>query len=263
MFKKTSLYVAPVLFICSHSFADVIAVCSFEDASTGDKYFDTLSAATAHQLLNNDGQADVNFAGSASEIGFTCWYFPNDYALGDHGSRGLADGDWFGVTEYTGDGVGSYPDGTQGFQMSDTDGITQLRMAEVSGATSVSFDLWFNATGYETNTSASNPLDTFAVGFGEAGVDTGNLMDSAGADLDDWFGTEGIVEDEWKSFTFDLTTLGVSTGSLQFTFESNAASEQVFIDNIVFEGQSSGPVVPGAGGLAVLIGVAGIRRRRR
>ncbi len=56
---------------------------------------DTLSAATAHQLLNNDGQADVNFAGAAREIGFTWWYFPNDYALADPGSRGLADGDWF------------------------------------------------------------------------------------------------------------------------------------------------------------------------
>ena len=259
MLKKTALCVAPMLFISAHSSADVIAVCSFEDASAGGKYYDTLDAGTSHQLLNNDGEADVNFGGSANEIGFTSWFIPNEYTMASPSNRGLADGDWFGVTAYTGGGVESYPDGVQGFQMSDTDGFAQLRMAEVSGATSVSFSVFFPNTGWET----SNPHDSFAVGFGVAGVDTGNLLDSGDEDLDDWFGTAAIDEGGWSFLTFDLTMLGVSTGSLQFTFESNATSEQVFIDNIVFEGQSSGPVVPGAGGLAVLIGVAGIRRRRR
>ena len=41
------------------------------------------------------------------------------------GGVGLTDGDYFGVTDYTGT-VGAFTDGSQGYQMSDTDGITQL-----------------------------------------------------------------------------------------------------------------------------------------
>ena len=264
MLKKTASCVAPMLFICAHSSADVIAVCSFEEASSGSKYFDTLDTTSSHQMLNNDGEMQVNFDGSANEIGFTSWFMPTDYTQ-SHASGGMADGSVFGVKDWTdnANGVQYYTDGVQGFQMSDTDGIGQLRMAEVSGATSVSFDIWVRSTGWETYVNASTPLDTFSVGFGAAGVDTANLLDNAGEDLDDWFESNNIVEGDWNSFTFDLSTLGLSTGSLQFSLEVNSSNETLIIDNIVFEGQSSGPVVPGAGGLAVLIGVAGIRRRRR
>ena len=238
---------------------DISVTSSFESPpAAGGQYYDTMSAASDHQLQNNEGQPIVDFAGSETELGFTTWFYATEYSMAEPESRGLTDGDWFGVTNFTGSGVGSYPDGTQGFQMSDTDGITQLRMAEISGFSTVSFELWFSDTNYETG----SPQDAFSVGFGLAGIDTTNLLDSAGADLDDWFATEGIIEGQWASFTFDLNDLGITSGSLQFTFESNASSEQVFIDNIVFQRQSAG-VVPGIGGLAFLAGAAGVRRRRR
>ena len=189
---------------------------------------------------------------------------PTAYTSASPSDRGLVDGDVFGVKDWTdsGNGVQYYTDGTQGFQMSDTDGIGQLRMAEVSGATSISFDLWVRPTGWETYENANTPLDKFSVGFGAAGVDTANLLDSGSEDLDDWFADEGIVEGEWVTLTFDLATLGLTTGSLQVSLETNSPNETVIIDNIVIEGQVMG-VVPGPGGLVALFGLVGLRRKRR
>ena len=65
------------------------------------------------------------------------------------GGSGMTDGDYFGVSDYTGT-VGSYTDGSQGYQMSDTDGIAQLMTGSVSDADSVSVDLYIESTGWES-----------------------------------------------------------------------------------------------------------------
>ena len=98
---------------------DISVTSSFESPpAAGGQYYDTMSAASDHQLQNNEGQPIVQFAGSDTELGFTTWFYATEYSMAEPESRGLTDGDWFGVTNFTGSGVGSYPDGTQGFQMS-------------------------------------------------------------------------------------------------------------------------------------------------
>ena len=64
-------------------------------------------------------------------------------------STGLA-GDYFGVTSYA-TTVGAFTEGTQGYQMSDTDGIATLTTGTVSDVDSVSMDLFVQSTTWETS----------------------------------------------------------------------------------------------------------------
>ena len=61
---------------------------------------------------------------------------------------GLTDGDYVGVTSYS-TTVGSFTEGTQGYQMSDTDGIMMMNTSTVSAVDSVSLDLFVQSTSWE------------------------------------------------------------------------------------------------------------------
>ena len=64
---------------------------------------------TPHQLF-------IDFTSTGGEMGFDARYVPYDIP-----SNGLTDGDFVGVTEFTGD-VTAYTDGTQGYGIGDADG---------------------------------------------------------------------------------------------------------------------------------------------
>lgn len=217
--------------------ADVIAHQSFEYDGTGGKYYDTGDAAVDHQLFNNPGEAWVDYDGADGSMAFNAWYFNT------RNSSGLVDGDYVGVTSFTGSGVGAYTDGVQGYQFSDTDGYMEIQFGSVdlSSWTNVklTFDIFVQSTGWETS-------DHFA--FGMNGSD---LYSTAGSDIDD-LGLEGL----WTSFEYDLGDL--ASGALSIGLDSNAANEAIFIDNIVF----SGDYIPAPGALA-LLAIAGLAARRR
>ena len=102
---------------------------SFEEPSlAGSDYTDTGDAGVDHALSNNAGEYIVNFTSTGSELGFSSAY------VNSRGSSGLTDGDDVGVTS----NASSYPDGTQGFQLSDTDGEVTVTMdsVDISGVTS-------------------------------------------------------------------------------------------------------------------------------
>ena len=210
---------------------DVLFVQSFENPDDlGDKYFDLTEDGGSfdHDLINNDGQSAVN------GVGFSARFLTN-------GGSGPTDGDFVGVTSYTGGGSpGGFTDGVQGYQMSDTDGIMVLTLAAVDGADSVSIDYWLNPSGYET----SNPEDYLII---SAGDQTG--IDTRGSDIDDL-----EIEGEWRTLTFT----GLTDSEVVISFASNSASETLMIDNIVWEGTA----IPAPGALA-LLGLAGITARRR
>jgi MYXO-CTERM domain-containing protein len=203
---------------------------SFEDPSDlGAKYFDTGDAAAFHWLTNNEGEAAVNGAG------FNAWYSPFD----PPDDVGLTDGDYVGVTTYTGGGVGSYYDGSQGYQMSDTDGTMGLTIDDFGASVNVSFAIFLASTGYED-------ADYLTVTYGDDvllqlgdGADGGLAMETAA-------GTWMFIE------AYDVT------GSLVIAFGSNSGSEAVFIDAInIWTG-----AIPAPGALA-LLGLAGLASRRR
>ena len=66
---------------------------------------------------------------TGSDAGFDAYYVST-------GSVGLTDGDYVGVTSYS-TTVGSFTEGTQGYQMSDTDGIMIMNTSTVSGVDSI------------------------------------------------------------------------------------------------------------------------------
>ena len=213
-----------LLIIAQIAFAQTIAHTSFEEPGTGGKYTDTGDAATDHPLQNNSGEAPVNYISTGSELGFTSYYYNTE-----NGS-GLTDGDYVGVTDYTG-AVGAYPDGLQGFQMSDTDGlmVTTLDTVDISAYASVqvSVDYFINEDSYEIE-----PMDYLHIWLLVDGKDTVDLVNTYGQDIDDM-----NIEGKWMTAVAQVS--GHQKLNVKLAFQSNGSFEAVYFDNIkIVEGGS-------------------------
>jgi len=224
--KTTTMFVAGILasVTAGGAVADMLYSQGFEDDSwLGGKYFDVSGETGGHYLTNNVGEAAV------TGPGFGVW-MTND---------GLADGDYVGVTNYTGNTGGMY-EGNNAYQMSDTDGMMQLIFNDYDLNTEVNISLaiFIATTGYED-------ADSLNVWFGS---DT--LLQLGG-------GSDGGVALEDASGIWILIE-ATGTGSLSIAFESNSASEAVFIDAISI---STGEIP--APGVLALLGIAGLAQRRR
>ena len=200
------------------TYNSVVAYTSFEDPFTIDnvKYTDTGSDSVSRYLWNNANEPHVaHNQTTGAEMGFTLYYTST-------GGVGLTDGDYFGTVNYTGT-VGNFTDGTQGYQMSDVDGITTLALDDVS-ADLLSFDFFLQDTGYET----SNPEDYLVIRFIGANSDI-EIINTTGFDIDTdnstWLGT-------WTTMTVAIGSAG--TGNLEVEFSSNSATEAIYLDNIQF-----------------------------
>lgn len=113
---KKILFLLPLLHAAStpiHAHV-IIATTSFENETVAAQYIDTGDASVDHDLINNSGQSPVDST-VITELGYDASY------VNSRGSIGLTDGDFVGVTSFTGT-VGSFTDGSQGYQMSDMDG---------------------------------------------------------------------------------------------------------------------------------------------
>jgi hypothetical protein len=184
-------------------------------------------ANVAHDLVNNAGEAWVDVDG------MNATYTPFDPA-----GVGLVDGDYVGVTNYTG-GTGGFYDGDQAYQMSDTDGIMSLTSDVYDNADFVTVAIFLADTGYED-------ADWLIISMG--GVE---LLNLGGTD-------DGGAAMEGASGVWFLVSGAVSGGALDISFGSNSGSEAVYIDAISIEGFA----VPAPAALA-LLGLAGIASRRR
>ena len=230
-----------VLFVLliQFSFAQTIAYTSFEEATTtGTKYTDTGDAATDHALVNNSGEPDVNFVATGNELGFSSYYFNS------RGGTGLTDGDYVGITNYAGT-VGSYPDGSQGFQMSDTDGlmVTTLDTVDVSAYASVNISIQYyvNTEGYESD----DYFRIWVVADDGSEVDIFNTQGSDINDLD--------IEGKWLSAVARVA--GKNKIVVKMGLDCNAGFEAVYFDNIqITEGGSAnlGPQISNMGTSALV-----------
>ena len=147
---------------------------------------------------------------TGSDTGYDAYYVST-------GSVGLTDGDYVGVTSYS-TTVGSFTEGTQGYQMSDTDGIVMMNTSTVSDVDSISLDLFVQSTSWETS-------DYITVSF--VGTTTTVLLDTNGYDIDLDFPT---YEGAWTTVSGAVS----GTGYLSVAFSSNAATESIYLDNIMF-----------------------------
>lgn len=217
-----------VLGMSTAAMGDVLYSQSFENTDAlGAKYYDTGDATLAHDLVNNAGEAWVDVDGMNA-----------GYAPFDPAGVGLTDGDYVGVTNYTG-GTGGFYDGDQAYQMSDTDGIMTLTSDVFDTADFVTMAIFIADTGYEDAdwvTVTMGGVELYSIG----GTDDGGLAMEEASGV--WFLVYGAV----------------SGGALEISFASNSGSEALYIDSIFIEGAA----VPAPAALA-LLGLAGFARRRR
>jgi hypothetical protein len=207
---KLMTTLAILTFACGSAFGAVLVAESFEGYAVYSGYYtDTGDPAVDHDLVNNTDQplVDIDTADA--------WYFNT------RDDVGLTDGDYCGVTDYAGT-VGSWVDGSQGYQMSDTDGAMTLTFDHVPGATHCSFWLFIQETGWETS-----PADAIVITYG-----TTVFLDTTGQDIDD-LGIEGM----WMYFFAPID----GSGQLTFTLDSNSGSEAMFIDHVLIADDSTIP----------------------
>lgn len=233
--KKITLIAA--LFIGAVAFSQgvvTVAGTSFEDevitAGVNDaQYMDTGDANVAHDLINNALQTPVDQFGGP-ELEANARYEPYDTP-----SSGLTDGDFVGVTAFTGT-VGAFTDGDQGYQFQDADGnmIVDFEVIDLTGHinNNVSLDYFIQETGYEgdgtANDSGNDRIRIYVKDLTN-GTEI-DILNTTGSDIND-LGIEGV----WINGSIALP----SNISMQLVAElrSNSGSEALFLDNIVIEGE--------------------------
>jgi len=234
--KKITLIAT--LFLAFASYAQVVTVAStsFEEevieAGVNDaQYVDTGDANVAHDLVNNPLQTPVDQSGG-TELGIDARYVPYDEP-----GTGLTDGDFVGVTSFTGT-VGDFTDGLQGYQFQDADGnmIAEFDVVDLTNSVSnsVSIDYFIQETGWEgdgTVNDSSNDRIKIYVKDLTNGVDI-DILNTEGSDIDDL-----VIEDVWTTGTLALPDNIMM--QLVVELRSNSGSEAVFIDNIIIEGEST------------------------
>ena len=201
-----------------------IAGTSFEEGMTGTRYMDTGDPTMDHDLVNNTGESEVDFTASATEMGYDATYV----ATRMDGS-GLTDGDDVGVVDNV-NTVGSFTDGSKGYEMSDTDGkmVLTFDAIDVSMVTTaaVSLDLFIQSTGWESD----DAIRIFAISDGSTEVD---VFNTTGMDIDDTFGS---MEGMWNSLSKVVSAS--STIQIVIELDSNSGSENIFFDNVKVVGSN-------------------------
>ncbi len=228
--RKITLILSLFISAMAGSQTVVVESTSFEEiTAVGGQYTDTGDPNVAHDLVNNGGEPVLDFTAAGGEIGFDSSYVPYDTP-----GVGLTDGDFVGVTDFTGD-VSAYTDGANGFQLSDPDGtmITEFDVVDLAGFSnnSVSVDYFINGTGYEgdgtLNESGSDRMRIYVRDLTN-GTEI-DILNTEGSDIDDL-----NIEDTWITGSVNVP----DDVMVQLVVESrtNSSSETLYLDNILFEG---------------------------
>ncbi len=207
---------------------------SFEEpkALSGD-YTDLGNPNESHDLLNNTGEPFVNFTSNGGELGFNARYEPYDTP-----GEGLTDGDDVGITNNAPSGDNAFPDGEQGYQISDVDGNFILEfdpIVSTSTSPSMSIDYFISETGYEgdgtVNELGSDRLRIYVKHLEEN--TEYDILDTTGNDIND-LGLEGV----WNSGFVNLPPNVSSSNTFQLVIEvrCNLGAEKFFFDDIRFNG---------------------------
>lgn len=226
---KKLLFAALFVLSASSYSQTQLAFTSFEEPNTGSQYIDTGDPNVAHDLVNNPGEAEVDFSTSPTELGFDARYEP--YITP---GVGLTDGDFVGVTDFTGD-VGTFPNGTKGYQFSDTDGnmILEFDVVDFNGYenNAVSIDYFINPTGYEGDgTINESGFDRMRIYLKDITNATEiDLLNTEGSDIND-LNIEGV----WNTLNVNIP----DNVQVQLVIEvrTNSGAEGLYIDNVSFEG---------------------------
>ena len=217
----------------------LISVVSFAQESTsfeipdavGGKYTDTDDPATAHALADNAAEPVVNFTASGGEMGFNAFYSPYDTP-----DVGLSDGDFVGVTTFAPSGSDPYPDGDQGYQISDVDGNYSLEFDPIvttSDAPSFSIDYFIADTGYEGDGTVNEAGDDrIRIYVKDLTNNTEHdILNSTGTNIND-LGIQG----QWINGSTSGLSVNGATFQLIIEIRCNSSNEAFFFDNVAFSG---------------------------
>jgi len=216
--------------ISAASFAQIVASSSFEEPGiVAIQYVDLGDPNVAHDLVNNVDEPNVDFAFAGGELGFDASYVPYDVP-----SNGLTDGDWVGVTGYTGD-VTAFTDGLQGYGIGDVDGnyILEFDQVDLTGYTGVTLniDYYLNDTGYEgdgtENAEGSDRMRIYVKDLTNATeID---ILDTTGSDINDL-----AIQGVWQNGSVSLPS--GATVQLVVEVRTNSGAEVLYLDNLVIDG---------------------------
>lgn len=239
--KKITLLAA--LLVGAVSFSQIAGTSFEEPEAIPGKYTDTGDPNVAHPLLNNAGEALVNYVSIGGELGFLAYYVPYDTP-----DVGLTDGDFVGVTSFTPSPTVLFTDGANGYQMNDLDGnmIVEFDEVDLTGVSNPTVSLDFLLSINKDNPANGNYEGDGTVN--ESGSDrlrifikdlTNNneipLFDSTGQDLDNFVPMSGgEYQLQWQQATAAL--LPNTTVQLILEGRTNASAENFWFDNIVFGG---------------------------
>ncbi|GAB6097027.1 hypothetical protein JCM14469_32810 [Desulfatiferula olefinivorans] len=278
MYAKGLLKIAGVVFLLCSGTAAHASTIAFQDFNSLPSGFNTTtdSVSSGSQLTHAGSSAMTT---GATGLGFTTYWFDTRGETTGPVTPTNDTSDFVGVNAFTGSNAPNVSaagspvsaGSEHNFEFSDGDGRLDLvfdavNVSAYSGVT-LSLDYWITNTGYETG-------DMFSIGLSDGNsqvtllsLNDMDLESSASAD-------DGTAN--WKRASFDLddylnaamasssacTFLSPETLSLIVSVDTNAASENIFVDNILIEG-SEVPVPAtlilfGSG----LAGLAGVRRMK-
>jgi len=211
--------------------------------SSGTFTTDSFPVGSTEALLTNDSASNVGGPGLDFQ---TFW---SDTRGNEGPLSGSESGDFIGVNSFAGsnapdvsaDGTPVAAGSEQNFEFNDGDGRLDLvfEPVDISGFSNriLSFDYWINSTGYESSDRFSAVLsdgttEVSLFDFGEVELEGNSAADDGTAN--------------WTPFTVDLEPLITSglgeTLTLTISVDTNAGSENIFIDNVAFLSD-----VPGGG----------------
>ena len=221
-------YFLSILFICTTTQAQ-LAYTSFEEAPVFSiDYTDTGDATVPHDLINNINEPLVDYTFVNQEMGFNARYEPYN-SPGD----GLTDGDTVGATNSPPTAAAPFPEGQQGYEISDVDGNFILEFEPVTATSpTISIDYYISETGYEgdgtSNTSGSDRLRIYIKDLGD-NMEY-DLLNTTGNDIND-LGIEG----DWNTVSLSIENSPNINVQLIIEARTNSSSEAFFFDNIIFE----------------------------
>ena len=238
----------------------IIASQNFNAISSGNTFTDDDNLQDGDALTNAGSSHTTTGAG---DLGFQTLFFntrgtSNDAGTGS-GPAATDSSDFIGVNSFTGtrapdvapDGTAVAADSEHNFQFNDTDGRLALVFdsIDVSGFENrtVSLNYFIADTGYEAD-------DDFSITISD-GTTTVTVLDFGEAELE-----ANISADDgsanWNTLNIDLDQIIADNGldatniTLTVNVDTNSGSENIFVDNIAFEGDEAqivfGTAVTGA-----------------
>ncbi|MDP6160948.1 MAG: hypothetical protein QF881_08815, partial [Acidimicrobiales bacterium] len=170
---------------------------------------------------DEDGDGMVNDYQECSTLGF---YSTINADEGNNAGSGLSDGDWIGITDYTGL-FGGAAEGDQWFQIEDTDGVFRIYFDHAVGVSYVSVALGIASTSWDSD-------DYLAAYWADDSGTTYTLQDSRwhlDGDLDSW-----PYEGSWVTWTTHIPASASGDGYIIAEFSSDSGSEVFGLDSVAY-----------------------------